>query len=342
MPDESLIERIWFGRSATDAVLRAALAPAEAAYRLGAGGRALLYDRGILRVRTPGVPVLSVGNLSIGGTGKTPVAAWLAARLLAAGAHPAIVMRGYGGDEPLVHRRLNPEVPVLTSPDRVVGARRAAAEGADCVVLDDAFQHRRIARTVDLVLVSADRWASGRFRMLPAGPWREPLGALRRSSLVLVTRKGVGPSRARSVAAELADHVSVPIAVVALELGDLRGKGEADRLPISSLDGRRLLAIAAVGDPGSFTRQLTQAGATVRMASFGDHHRFSASEVRALASGLAPDELPVCTLKDYVKLAEMWPRAASALWYVSQRVAPESGQSAIDEALEMVLRARKH
>src|SRR5690348_7442624 len=132
----------------------------------------------------PVLPTLSVGNVTVGGTGKTPVAAWIAAELIDRGARPAIVLRGYGDDEPLVHARLNPDVPVIVAPDRLEGIARAAASGADVAVLDDAFQHRRAQRTADIVLVSAERWTRTP-RLLPAGPWRESLRALRRTSMIL-------------------------------------------------------------------------------------------------------------------------------------------------------------
>jgi tetraacyldisaccharide 4'-kinase len=273
-----------------------------------------MFERGALAIHVPPVPAISIGNLAVGGTGKTPVAAWIARSLVDAGARPAIVMRGYGADEPLVHARLNPDVPVIAEPDRLRGASTAVAGGADCIVLDDAFQHRRIGRAVDVVLVSADRW-DGRVRLLPAGPWREPLAALRRATLVLVTRKAVDLSRARSVASELAGHTSAPVAIAALVLGPLASNGE--ELPINALAGRRVLAIAAIGDAEAFRKQLQLAGATVRAAFFGDHHRFTRGDARELASRISEGEWPVCTLKDYVKLAALWPAAASAIWYVS-------------------------
>jgi tetraacyldisaccharide 4'-kinase len=339
VPDVTLLERAWFGRSATGALLRLVLTPAETIFRVAVGLRGAAYDHGLARTYLPGVPALSVGNLSVGGTGKTPVAAWFARRLREAGGHPAIVLRGYGGDEPLVHRALNPVVPVVIDADRVAGARTAVSRGADCLVLDDAFQHRRIARAADVVLVSADRW-TGSHRLLPAGPWREPLSALGRATLILVTRKAVDETVARSVADQLAHRARTPVATVALAIGAL-SRGEAgDEMAPEALAGRRVLAISAVGDPGSYERQLESAGARVRAARFPDHHRFTAGDADTLADGLAPDELAVCTLKDHVKLAPLWPRAATALWYVSQRVAPESGASAIDQALDAVLRAR--
>lgn len=338
MPDgSSLADRVWYGDGPVPRVARIALAPLEGAYRLGAGLRRRMFDRGVLTVRQPPIPAVSVGNLSVGGTGKTPVAAWIAHRLEVAGARPAIVMRGYGSDEPLVHARLNPGVPVISDPDRLRGAEKALAGGADCVVLDDAFQHRRIGRIADIVLVSADRW-DGRTRQLPAGPWREPLDALRRATLVLVTRKAVDLSRARSVVSELEGHTSAPVAVVGLTLGHLAA--ENDEAPLSELAGRRVLAIAAVGDAAAFRGQLEQMGAIVRPAFFADHHEFTDREVRALAESLEDGERPVCTLKDYVKLVPRWPAAASAIWYVSQRVAPESGEGVVQQVLDSVLRAR--
>src|SRR4029079_17611334 len=95
------------------------------------------------------------GTRSFGAPGKTPLAAWAAERLRAAGAKPAVLLRGYGGDEPLVHAALNPDIPVIADPDRVAGAHKALAAGADCAILDDGFQHRRLARIARWVPVSA-------------------------------------------------------------------------------------------------------------------------------------------------------------------------------------------
>ena len=111
-------------------------------------------------------------------------------------------------------------------------------------------------------------------------------------------------------------------------------------MPLESIRGRKVLAVAGIGDPTAFQRQLEAAGATVRTAFFGDHHSYSEADVAAMASTAGADELIVCTLKDYVKLARHWPRVSPSLWYVSQRVAPESGESAITSALDSVLRAR--
>ncbi|MGH7720296.1 MAG: tetraacyldisaccharide 4'-kinase, partial [Gemmatimonadaceae bacterium] len=208
------------------------------------------------------------------------------------------------------------------------------------VVLDDAFQHRRARRVADLVLVSADRW-SRRAHLLPAGPWRERPGALRRASVVLVTRKAATAAEARVVAAALrrsAPHV--PQAIAQLSLGDLHPLFGEMPLPLRALAGARVAVIAGVGDPEAFVRQLAQAGAVVRFNFFPDHYRYSRADAARLASSLEHDELAVCTLKDAVKLAESWPREGPPLWYVSQRVAVEEGAEAIESLLRAVLGAR--
>ncbi|HJU68191.1 MAG TPA: tetraacyldisaccharide 4'-kinase [Gemmatimonadaceae bacterium] len=334
------LERVWWGTGLGARAARVALLPASILYRVASAIHAGLYRSGLRRARPLALPGISVGNLTVGGTGKTPVAAWIAALLARRGAHPAIVMRGYGDDEPLVHERLNPEVPVVVSADRVRGAERAATLGADIVVLDDAFQHRRAARTADLVLLSADRWASSP-RVLPAGPWREPLSALRRASLVLVTRKAASPAAASAVADTIRHRFpGVPVGVAALTLQELRAATGESTMPLEALAGARTLAIVAIGDPSAFLRQLAATDATVRAAVFPDHHAYTHAEVTRLASMMAAGEIAVCTLKDAVKLSPHWPREAPPLWYVSQSVMVEEGRDALDALITRVLAAR--
>ena len=341
MPDASRVERVWWGRGPGPALARAALLPFELLYRGVVAVRGSLYDRGLLAAHALALPALSVGNLTVGGTGKTPVAAYLAARLRERGARPAILLRGYGDDEPLVHATLNEEVPVVVGPDRVEGARQARAQGASMVVLDDAFQHRRARRDADVVLVSADRW-SARQRLLPAGPWREPLGALRRATVAVVTRKAVSLDRAEEVRRSLEAAVpGLPVAVVHLAPDELRSANGPERLPLAALAGRTVTAIAAIGDPDAFVAQLRATGADVRPALFADHHAFTQAETMALALRAAEGQLTVCTLKDAVKLAPGWPRAAPALWYVSQRVHVERGDDVLEALLTRMIRAQR-
>lgn len=337
---ERFAAALWHGGGPIARAGRAALAPASLAYGTAVALRNGLYRHGALRATAPALPALSVGNLTVGGTGKTPIAAWFAEELRRAGERPAVVLRGYGGDEPVVHERLHPNIPVVVCADRAAGVRRAAALGATVAVLDDAFQHRRLRRDVDVVLVSADADVHAR-RLLPAGPWREPLSSVRRASLLVVTRKAATADEAdrtanvvRGVAPQL------PVAVVYLSLGSLHRADVEQEMPVSAIAERRVLAIAAVGDPRAFVRQLEAAGAIVRAALFGDHHPFGAADAARLAASLGHAETAVCTLKDAVKLAAHWPRAAPPLWYVSQRVVVERGREAIDDALRSLPRAR--
>lgn len=332
-----LVETVWTGRGKRARALRALLAPAEALYGAAIATRGKLYDWGIFRATEFSVPVLSVGNLSVGGTGKTPVAAWFAQRFSEKGAAPAIVLRGYGGDEIIVHRRLNEGMPVIAAADRVRGIREAIAEGARVVVLDDAFQHRRAGRAADVLLVSADAW-TGKPRLLPAGPWREPLRSARRATLVIITRKTADRSAVADVKRALANAAShVPVAIVHIAPGELRSTVTGQTLPLHTLRGADLTAIAAIAQPGAFFQQLTELGAVVRPFSFPDHHAFTRAEARALAAEAGNSDFVVCTLKDAVKLESLWPAEAGSLWYVSQRLRIEDGQEHIDRLLENLL-----
>lgn len=327
-------ERIWYGRDPGAGLARAALAPAAALFRGVVTVRGALYARGLLRSGELPVPALSVGNLTVGGTGKTPVAAWLARRLVTRGAHPALVLRGVGDDEPRVHALLNPDVPVVADADRVAGVAAAVALGADMVVLDDAFQHRRARRDADVVLVSAERFDAGRVRLLPAGPYREGLAALRRADAVVVTRKVAPPERARAIAESLGALVA-RAAVLHLAADRLCRWDEpgAPGAAIDVLAGARVLAVAGIAEPAPFVAQLRQSGARVDALLFGDHHAYGTTDVETLARRADGMDRVVCTLKDAVKLGPRWPRQAPPLWYVSQRVIVEHG----DEALALLL-----
>lgn len=332
-----VIDRIWRRDDALSRTARVALMPFEAAYRTVIATRGWMYDHSLLRVRPSEVPVVSVGNLSVGGTGKTPFAAWLATELAKRGAVPAVVLRGYGGDEALVHARLNPEIPVVIEPQRAEGIRRAAANGATVAVLDDAFQHRAAGRVADVVLVSAEQWLAAP-RLLPAGPWREPLRALRRASIAVITRKTADDATVSDLSATIHDAApQLPQAVVHFTLGELRltsGRAASDVLPLAKLAGKSVVAIAGIGDADAFFRQISDAGGVVEPHDFPDHHRYTTGQIADIVSPPRGDDVVfVCTLKDAVKLGVLWPAAAPPLWYVSQALKVESGQEAIEELL---------
>ncbi|HEV7993009.1 MAG TPA: tetraacyldisaccharide 4'-kinase [Gemmatimonadaceae bacterium] len=335
------LERIWYDDALAARLARAALAPPAALYEAIVRARGALYDRGTLGVRRASLPVLSVGNLSVGGTGKTPIAAWAATRLRALGAHPSIVLRGYGGDETLVHARLNPDVPVIADADRVRGVERARVQGADCVVLDDGFQHRRLARTADWVLVAAEQFARSR-RLLPAGPLREPVSALRRAQLLIVTRKSATFDIAESVADQLAAGAhGVATAVCRLALSAVVNTLDGEEHPLARVRGARIVAVAAIGAPAAYFAQLRALGVSaLREIAFPDHHAFDRRDVDHVVHESGGYDAVVCTLKDAVKLAPLWPHVALPLWYVSQQAEIERGGTALDASLAEILSAR--
>ncbi len=216
----SVARAIWEDRGGLAQLARLSLTPASWLFGAIVAARNARFDR---QPPSAGMlPCVSVGNLTVGGTGKTPVAAWCVQRLRERGARPAVVLRGVGDDEWRVHGLLNPGVPVVVSADRVAGVDLARARGAGCVVLDDAFQHRRASRVADIVLVSADRW-TGKDRLLPAGPFREPLRALRRADVAVITVKAADSDAIDAVHQAITRAApEVPCAVVRLVPGALR------------------------------------------------------------------------------------------------------------------------
>jgi len=340
VPEHTLIERLWYGDGPGAGATRLLLAPAERVFSGIAGVRDMLYDAGWLPTHEPAIPAISIGNLTVGGTGKTPIAAWIARELAARGVNPSVVLRGYGDDEPLVHGVLNPSVPVITDADRVRGVDEARDAGADCAILDDGFQHRRIRRTENWLLVSAERWRVVE-RCLPAGPLREPVSAINRASLVVVTRKSGTQERAEEVAARLSGRApDIPVAIFSLTLDGLRNARDGSSQPLSRLDGLRVVAVAAIGAPDEFFMQLRGEGARVDEAAFRDHHPFNAHDVAQLAERGLRGDLVVCTLKDAVKLVPLWPQKGPPLWYVSQRAVVERGQDALEGSLRNILASR--
>lgn len=327
-------ERIWYGSGTRDRSARVALAPAAALYGAAIAARNKLYDSGLLRTHASSIPVISVGNLTVGGTGKTPFTAYIVARLTEIGMKPAIVMRGYGEDEKLLHEWLNPGVRVCVSPDRVAGIRHAAASGADVAVLDDGFQHRRAARSLDVVLVSAEQWRDN-LALLPAGPLREPLKSLRRADVVVVTSKSASDAEAALVASRVGEIVpEVPVVRASFLLRDLARVGESNETrSLGELVGADVLAIAGVGEPASFVAQLSALCASVTPRIFADHHGYTSTEAASLADEARHHKYAVTTGKDAVKLGPAWPAKAPGLWYVSQAVQITDGLSVFARAL---------
>jgi tetraacyldisaccharide 4'-kinase len=327
-----VVQRIWEGEGGvTGRLLGALLTPAELGYRAVMEARNVAYGSGFAGTNSPPVPAISIGNITVGGTGKTPMVRWVVRQLQRRGWTPGILHGGYGDDEPALHRLWFPDLPVVAERDRLRGAGRAMQRGADVLVLDDAFQHRRLRRDLDIVLVSAETW-SRHARLLPRGPYREPPRALRRADVVIVTR--------RTASAEQAVRTEIDVSRIS---GRLTARALLSPTGWLSADGSTrqgrpegpALGVAGIGRPDDFFDQAEEWGAElVDAIAFPDHHPYSAAEARELER-LAAGGPVVMTAKDAVKLASLMPQAD--LWILEQAVSFESGRAWVLKAIEEVL-----
>ena len=272
--------------------------------------RGWLYDRRVLRIQSLDTPVVSVGNLTAGGTGKTPMVAWLVRAFLADGLRPGILSRGYGSsgaegepnDEARLLAREFPDVPHVQDRDRVAGGERLQALGVDVIVLDDGFQHRRLHRDLDVVLVDATRpWGlpsvAGREALrafLPRGLLREGPAALRRADLVVITRADAADAEdLAGLRAEIGHAVILTAAHRPRGLRTLAGETRA----LADLDRACVDLVSGIGNPAAFEATVRTLGAQVGVhRALPDHHAFSASDLAGLEGTL------VVTAKDAPKL----------------------------------------
>jgi tetraacyldisaccharide 4'-kinase len=265
------------------------------------------YDAGALRGEPTVIPSVGLGNLASGGVGKTPLAAYLARELLRRGAKPAVLLRGYGCDEARELSRLVPEAAVVADANRHAGAARAASLGACVAVLDDCLQRRDVVPDIMLAVLSLETMGPVRYP-LPAGPWREGLGALGRAEAVVVTWKSGSEPEAARLAAELATRTRVGVGMVAqLAITSFRGLEGDETVDAAALRGRTVVALCGVGEPELFAAQLESLGASVRLLAHGDHHAFTDRDVRSAISAAGADGVVVTTGKDAVKLEHLWP-----------------------------------
>jgi len=324
------LQSIWYGPVSAPWSLRTLASLYGVAMRLRAGA----YRAQLLPRRTGGRPLIVVGNLTVGGSGKTPLVIWICEQLRALGLSPGIILRGYGGsaaqsggvhavdahadprvvgDEALLLAQRT-GVPVVIGRDRVAAARELARAPIDVIVADDGLQHLRLARDLELVVIDAGR-GLGNGRLLPAGPLRE------------------SPARLAQVQAliwngEAPDGTALPTAGSVPQF-HMRLMGEqlfaldasAQQLPLASLRGRAVHAVAGIGDPARFFRQLRAAGLAPIEHPFPDHHAYRSEQL------LFTDGLPLLmTEKDAVKcrslgLHQAWYLPVSASFPVAEAAA---------------------
>lgn len=338
---ERAAQWIWRGRSPLAALARVVLLPLAGLYRLGTTLRNAAYEAGLLSSRPLAAPSVGIGNLSVGGTGKTPLTMFVAGRFARGGLRPGILLRGYGGDEILEHQAGSSGVIVEADPDRHAGATRAVAAGAGILVLDDALQRRDAKTDVMLAVVSVETWQSPRWP-LPAGPWREGLAALRRADAVVVTRKVAPQAEAEALAARLAALTKTGAAIVAslepVSVAPLEGGAER---PIESLAGRDVVAVAGIGEPELFVTPFERVGARVRLRAFGDHHAYTPGDVASIIRSVPAGGTVLTTAKDAVKLKSLWPVDGAECLVARLRVTITAGADALDELLERAATAAR-
>lgn len=294
------------------AAMRLGLRVGEVGYAAAARYRNSRYDTGQAEIARIEAAVVSVGNLTIGGTGKTPLVRWIAQHLRERQLRVAILSRGYGAtaggknDEALELEQALPDVPHLQSPDRVAIARAAVTElESQVLILDDGFQHRRLARDLDIVLLDATQ-PFGYDHVLPRGTLREPASGLRRADVVCLSRANLVSVDERAAIRRRADQLA-PHAVwcEAAHQPSALWNSSCLTQSLDKLRDARVFAFCGIGNPAAFRQTLEEAGADlVGWHELADHHDYTANDVQQLTNKASASqaELAICTQKDLVKL----------------------------------------
>ncbi len=304
--------------------LRVLFGAAALVYGLVMRGRNLLFAIGILRSRAAGIPVISIGNITTGGTGKTPLVIWLCNYLRNMGIHSSILTRGYKThpdqitDEPALLAKACPDTDVVVNPNRVAGAKKAiSVHQAQTLVLDDGFQHRRLKRDLDIVAVDAT-CPFGYGRVLPAGLLREPKSGLSRADAVIITRFDQADAEQMRQLEEKIQQISpnIPIAkAVHKHTGAVTFQNE--KLGLEELRSKKIFAFCGIGNPNAFFRCLEQNDLSLAdTQTFDDHHAYTQEEMkqifeRAISCGA---EMILCTQKDWVKSALLSPEEKNVVF----------------------------
>ena len=315
LPDAESFRRLVDGR-ATGLVatlgrtgLSAIEIPYEALVRLRNYG----YDHSIFTVKKASAPVISVGNLTLGGTGKTPLVAWLAHWFAQHNKKPAIISRGYKAktgqlsDEAAELKILLPTVPHYANKQRIIAAGEAVTKGSDVLLLDDGFQHRQISRDLNLITIDATD-PFGCNRIFPRGLLREPLWGLKRADALVLTRTDQVSIKTRNEIQEqcfqfVGSH-DKPWIETEHRPSNLR-LVDGTTQPLKTLQDKRILSLSAIGNPAAFHRTLTTLGhEPVATLTFPDHHTYTTDDIHRISEETESvgAEIIVTTLKDLVKL----------------------------------------
>jgi tetraacyldisaccharide 4'-kinase len=345
---QRLTHHIWQRQGFWGEVGWLALTPLSLGFSALVRTRNLLYDQGWLSTQRPALKVISVGNLTVGGTGKTPMVLWLAQALQSRGQRVGILSRGYGGknkeitvvgtagqalvtaaevgDEPVMLARAFAGV-VISGRDRVAAAGIASRRfDLNVVILDDGFQHRQLDRDIDLLLINHKK-GGGNGWLLPAGPFREPLAAARRADIVIMTKGGTYGRDGGLVSDRMGPVFRGDLRPTAL-ISSTQGKWE--ELPVGLLGGKRVMALTGIADPIPFYQSLREWEAEIaEVLEFPDHHTYTQVDWQAISLASQKFDLIVTTEKDLVKL-ERFPFAAGKLVALRVRMEIEQGEQLLD------------
>jgi len=350
--------------SLSASVSRLALQAVAGLYWLGLKGNLLLYTSGLKRRSTPALPAISIGNLTMGGTGKTTAAAFLSRRLQQTGVRPAIVLRGYrgqtgresvilcsddgtsrpdvtaAGDEACLLAQTLDGVPVAVGKRReAVIAQLVQGSDAEVVILDDGFQYFRMNRLADIVLIDATVDIN-RQRLFPAGYLREPLAHLRRADQIWITHADqASPPQLARLNSLLRQHAGdLPLVETKHQITGLRMLS-GQPVELEEIRERQVLAVSAIGNPGSFEQSLRQLGAEVTARRYADHHYYTVQDLRQIeaAARTQQADFVTITIKDAVK----WPdrELDVPVIIVECQLQIISGQQAVAEVVECARQA---
>lgn len=325
------------------ALVRGGLWVVSVPYGIAVRLRNRLYDWNWLARHRARVPVISVGNLTLGGTGKTPCVEWIARYFRQRAVRVAILSRGYGSregrnDEAFVLEENLPDVPHLQHPDRVALAETAVTElESEVLILDDGFQHRRLHRNLDIVLIDATNpWGHG--RLFPAGLLREPASSLHRAGMILLTRCDLVRRDGLRKLGERVKRLApgVPVAETRHRLACFVNSAGATR-SLEELSGSAAAAFCGIGNPDAFRQSLAKLGTNVvAFRTFADHRDYTREDVedlRAWARGQREGTVLFTTQKDLVKLrvARLGERE---LWALRIELEVGAGQEALEQRLQ--------
>ncbi|HIF38331.1 MAG TPA: hypothetical protein EYQ69_03705 [Gemmatimonadetes bacterium] len=323
--------KYWRGESGGWGVaLDIVLLPIEVVYRLCAHLRSLLYNMGFLTTRKLEVPVISVGNITVGGTGKTPFSRWIFERLTKIGMSPGLISGDWGRDEHLLHQSWNPKGNFVINREKSKGAEVAIIQGADVVIIDDGFQHLQLGRDVDVVLVAAEQDDS--LKCLPRGILREPFEFISRADMVIVSRKTASKSVAERMVRKVADFVpEEKIGQIYLEFScwtDIEGN------PIGAPVGKQLV-ITSIAEPELLIEIVeSKTGEMPESEIYRDHHDFTQSDLDYLRIRSEGYNI-VITEKDGVKLKK-FPDVLDNIHVLRLDMKWERGESRMIEMLRRI------